>query len=155
MLRPTRGYPLKKLDSPSPGSYPFPLAPQLRVGLHASFPSPCWDFIWLELVQVLCVLSQLLWVHMCNCLPWYIRKTLFHCGHPLSLALTVFLLTLAQLPLSLGRRGWDTDVPFRVKHSEVFYSLYLDQLWVSVNHHNCKKKLLCEIWEMPQLWVEQ
>ena len=32
------------------------IAPQLDVALHAHLPSPSWDFIWLELAQVLCIL---------------------------------------------------------------------------------------------------
>lgn len=31
-----------------------------------SFTATCWDSVWPDLAQVLCVLSQLLWVHMHN-----------------------------------------------------------------------------------------
>lgn len=29
--------------------------------------APCCDFAWIQILEVLCVLSQSLWVHMCNC----------------------------------------------------------------------------------------
>lgn len=42
---------LKKTD-PSPSSYQPPLAPERGVGLGACLPSPAWDVVGNELVQV-------------------------------------------------------------------------------------------------------
>lgn len=46
--------------------FPFPHKWQ-GVRFCASLLSPYWAFLWLELAQILCTLSQLLWVHMCSC----------------------------------------------------------------------------------------
>ena len=57
--QPSKSHTLKKTDSPSQKlSIDNPL-PQLGVGLHVQLPSPCWDLIWLEVAQVLCMLSCL------------------------------------------------------------------------------------------------
>lgn len=37
------------------------------VELLAHFPFPCWDSLWFVLEQVLCNVSQSLWVHASNC----------------------------------------------------------------------------------------
>lgn len=47
--------------------YWLPTASQRETGLCVQLSSPCWDSVWLELVQVLFMLSWLLWDHMCNC----------------------------------------------------------------------------------------
>lgn len=57
------GVPLKKTDSCS--SYQLSIAPQLGMKFCAHCFSPCWDSVWLELVQVLFTLSQLLCDHTC------------------------------------------------------------------------------------------
>lgn len=47
--------------------------------------------------------------------------------------LRVFLFPLLPWFLSLGRRGYDIDVPFGVgRYSAVSYSLHLDWLWLSM-----------------------
>lgn len=61
------------LSSPSLGSYQLPIASQLEVGLHADLSPPPGCFVWLELAQVMFMLSQVLWVHICNC-PVVSRK---------------------------------------------------------------------------------
>lgn len=43
------------------------IAPPLRVGFQVQLPSPCWDLVRLGLAQVLCIPSQLLGAHICNC----------------------------------------------------------------------------------------
>lgn len=71
----------------------MPIVPQQGVGLHAHLPPPCQDFPLPVLDQVLCLLSQLLWVHICKH---------FHCGYQLSLAVAIVIFSLS-LSWSLGR----------------------------------------------------
>lgn len=78
----------------------LPIVIWLGVGLHAH-AFPCWTFVWLELMLVLCMLSQLLWIHMCSS-PAVSEKTLLLYGHLLPLACFLFLWW------SLSLR-WDTD----------------------------------------------
>ena len=59
---------LEKTDSPSFRNKQLPIAPLLGVGICAQLPVPCWDVVWHGSAQVLCMLSQPLWVHMCRCL---------------------------------------------------------------------------------------
>lgn len=58
--------PVMKTDFPSPGSYQLHIFPKLGWTFVSTSSSPCWHFIWLEHVQVLCVLLQSLWVHIYN-----------------------------------------------------------------------------------------
>lgn len=44
-----------------------------------SCPPPQGDFIWLELTRVLCMLTQTLWVHMCNFPLCLIIQNKFYC----------------------------------------------------------------------------
>lgn len=78
--------------------------------------------IWFGLLQVLCMLSQLLWVIV----------QLHCCGHPLTLVLPIFLPPFPPWVLSLRRKGYEIDVPVRTGHPTVSYSLHIDQLWLSV-----------------------
>lgn len=45
--------PLKKADFPSPSSYQGQIPSWLQWDLVPISPSPCWDFAWFELVQIL------------------------------------------------------------------------------------------------------
>lgn len=58
---------LEKIDSPSSRIYLLVIFAQLRLGLHAQFFSSCWDLAWFGLIQVLCLLSWRVWVHMKGC----------------------------------------------------------------------------------------
>lgn len=49
--------PLEKTDFPFPSSYQFQVASCLGWGLCVHLPFWCWDFVWFEPVQVLCVLA--------------------------------------------------------------------------------------------------
>lgn len=122
MLYLLKTIPLKKTDTSSPGSYQFLIASQLGLRLHANFPSPCWNMVWLELA---------LWLHMCSG-PAVSR------GHCFLIVIYCFCLlqyfhpSLLKWSLSLGRRKFSKYVQFRGEHSAVSYSLYLEQLWVSI-----------------------
>lgn len=100
-------------------------------GLLVFLPSPGWSFSWLELAKVLGVLSQKPWIQMCNCCILS-RKT--HCflvviHHPwLSLLSTLF----SAMTLKYKWKDCDAKVSFRAKHTTVDYSVYSDNLLVSV-----------------------
>lgn len=57
---------MKKTDAPSLSSHQLPVAPQLGVGHHMSFPSTCWNLEWLDLVKVWSVQSQLRYATTCK-----------------------------------------------------------------------------------------
>lgn len=80
------------------------------------------------ILSVLCMLSQSLWVNICNFSP--VSRKLFPCSHLPPLALKIFLAPLLQWSLSLGRKGCNISVPFMSEHPTVSYSLYLDQKWI-------------------------
>lgn len=65
----------------------MPIVAQQGVGLHAHLPPPCQDFSLPALDQVLCLLSQLLWVRICKPV---------HCGYRLSLAVTIVIFSLSH-----------------------------------------------------------
>lgn len=51
-------------NPPSPRNYKVPIAAWLDMEFHSRYPFPGCNLVSLELVQVFCVLSQLLWVNM-------------------------------------------------------------------------------------------
>lgn len=62
------------------------IANSSSVGHRTSWPFPgffflCWSFVWLELVRVLCMVSQPLWMwaHTYVQMPFYFRKTWLSC----------------------------------------------------------------------------
>lgn len=104
------------------------------------FAAPCWDLSGLTLRSLLPTITTS--VGSCVPLPCCFPEAQFHSSLLLLLTLTDFLLPLPRWCLSLGKTG-DTDVPFRTGHPTVFYSLHVDQLWVSVlDTICCKKKLI-------------
>lgn len=58
---------LKKTEFPShsPSSYQMTITPWLGMGLCACFPLRCLAFVWIDLTEALCMLSQLLWIYAC------------------------------------------------------------------------------------------
>lgn len=56
----------RSLKKTTLGSYQLLTAPPLRVECCAHLPSSCWILFFLELKQILCVLTQSVWVQMCN-----------------------------------------------------------------------------------------
>lgn len=96
-------------------------------------PPPCWDFVWLKLAGVLCMLSQSLCAHMCKC-PTVCRR---HCflvviHYPWLLQPGHHMLSFTGNPVPLWE-WFNIDLSFKDKHFAVSYSLHVDQLWVSVN----------------------
>lgn len=55
----------EKTSYPSPGSYQCAVTHKVVMRLHVHLPSPCWDLGCLELVQILCMLSQPQGRHCC------------------------------------------------------------------------------------------
>lgn len=107
--------------------YQYPLQYLLTLVVFYIQPSsPSWYLVCLELPQVLCMLSQLLGVHICSfstvsdkhcfliVIPWLLK---------------FFCLLFCNDLWALGE-GCDTDVPFRTEYSVVSNSLYFDQLRV-------------------------
>lgn len=97
---------LKKTECPFPKSYQSPMDPQLRVRLPAHLPSSCWNFVCLEIIRVLCMLSQPPWVQMDN--GPAMSGQLFLCCRPQLLAPTVFPPSLPQWFLSFVERAAHT-----------------------------------------------
>lgn len=68
------------------------------MGLHANLSSACQNLTWLELAQVVCIVSQPLWIPICTTL--HIQKTLFPCSTSLFLAFVIFS------PLFINNNLW-------------------------------------------------
>lgn len=102
-------------------------------------------FFWLKISQIFYMLSQLLWICMCN-FPAVFRKCSFLLFNN---HLWLFQsLCLLKWFLSFERRGYNMDVLFRADNPQISHSLHLGKLWLSVLIPiYCKTKLL---W-----WVER
>lgn len=120
-----KGHSLKRNRFSSSNSNQLSVAPQLRRGFCAHLPIPCWDFTLLEYAQVLLMLSQPLWVHMCSfsILPGKCCfLVLIHCLW----LLPCFSLLFSNDPCVLG--GWDgiQNAQFRAENSAVSRSLHIN-----------------------------
>lgn len=93
--------------------------------------SQCWNSVWLELAQVLHMLSQLLWINVCN-VSYCSQKTLLVCHQSLPLTLSIFSLPLSRWSQSPGQRRYEIDCTFHPKNFVVSFSWNFDQLWTSV-----------------------
>lgn len=153
--------PLKKTNSPSPSSYQLPMAPELWLLLHVHLPSPCWDCFWIELMQVLWMLSQPLSVQTYNYAVVSVNAALllllslsslsspYTTSGSYSLVFSLFCNDL----WALGE-GHDMDAPFRAEHFIVSYPFHLDHFQDCVNWHLLHKEfsLMC-INRCSDLWV--
>lgn len=101
----------EKTDSPSPSSYQLLIAPWWAVRLWAHLYSPFRDLSWIYLAWFLCMLSYLLWAHMCRDVLLYSGDTVSH-SHPTPMILMVFLPPLLQWFPEPQRRGFDISDPF-------------------------------------------
>lgn len=108
----------RKLTFPSHTE--MPMAPQLGVGLRSILLPPYWHLVWVKPVQVLCVLSQSLWIDICisplvsgrYCFPGDIDSP------PLTFG--IFPPPPLHRSLSLEGRGLiKTSIPFRAEGSRV------------------------------------
>lgn len=96
-------------------------------GLMPTSPSSCCDFVCLELAQVLCTLSQWLWVHKCNVLLCLENTFL---GVTATLAVTVFPLSWLLLVVHLPISGMNCNPKWRKGTPEVQISRPEDNfLW--------------------------
>lgn len=89
----------------------YVIAPQLVVRVHyPPTPPPLhlyfWDFVWLELIQISYMLSQLLWDHMCS-YPEVSGKQCFLDAIWLSLSLIIFPPTLLRGSESWRKQVWE------------------------------------------------
>ena len=115
--------------------------PSARSRLH-TYPSyPFWDFVCLWILSdlredLVCAVKST--VNSCVQLPCCVQKTLFCCSH-LPLTLTLFLPTLQQWSLSLGRHGYNRNVPFRCG---LFFSAPWPVVGLCVSNRRLAKKLL-------------
>lgn len=137
------------------------MAPELWLLLHVHLPSPCWDCFWIELMQVLWMLSQPLSVQIYNYAVVSVNAALllllslsslsspYTTSGSYSLVFSLFCNDL----WALGE-GHDMDAPFRAEHFIVSYPFHLDHFQDCVNWHLFHKKfsLMC-INRCSDLWV--
>lgn len=71
-----------------PNSSKSPITPHVQVEFPAHFLSPGMVFVLLEPMQVLCILSQSLWVDVCKCPAMYVKYCFL--SHPPLLTLIIF-----------------------------------------------------------------
>lgn len=119
--QPTVFYTIKKTNFIS-NSSKLPITSQVQVELPAHFLSPDMVFILLQLMQVLCILWQSLWVDVCKC-PAVYGKYCF-LSHSPPLTFTIFPLSFPQWSMILWRRVNDIYVSFGVDHSAVCHYVY-------------------------------
>lgn len=107
------------------------LLPLLHVGIFLA-----WVCVGLVHAATIAVIS---YVH----LPWCAQKTLVSLRNLSPLPLTIILASLSiNLPWALRVR-FTIEISLRAEPYKVPYSVYIDQLWVSVLTTTCcKKKLL-------------
>lgn len=118
--------PLKETHFLSPSHYQSPKAPQFFIRLLAYLPAPFWDFVWMWLALVLCIMSQSLWIHTQNFLVVSEKgcgKT--HLNHiapmvPTSDSYNHSMLSSMNLSWHLVERH-DVDVPFGTECSLVSF----------------------------------
>lgn len=115
---------LRNTDSDSPSSYQLPMPPQLGVGHCVHLPSPWRNLVWLEYEQVLCTLSQSLWLYIHNFHS--IQKILFPCTYPPPLALTLFL----PPPPEINPEPWKRCVWYKCSSKgHVVHKLFIFEPW--------------------------
>lgn len=91
-------------------------------------PSQCWDFVWFEPVQVLCLLPQPLSSH---------QSGVSGTTTPGSYGLPTSSFSQIQGPCWEG-----LDIPFMTECSKLSHSMHVVQLWVSVlSTVYCKNEL--------------
>lgn len=110
-----------KENSLSSSSCQLPIVPQLGSEFCVLLYPLWWDFVELELEQVLGMLSQLLWIHTYVQPPCCIQKIVSPWCH----ALTLFPSSLFYFHndiLKFWGRGCDIHIPLMTEKLTVFYS---------------------------------
>lgn len=97
------------------------------MGLYDHLSIPCWNFVQLDLGQILFMFSQPVWVQY---IQFYccMQKIKFCWWVYTAVALTVFMTPLPLWCLSLERMMCDMDVPTRANYSIVSHPMYIDWL---------------------------
>lgn len=120
----------------------MPIVSQLGVRLYAPPHRQRFCLLWAH-ARLVCAVAITLSSYMP--LPCCIQKTLFSYSNPSAQAPKILLLSFPwhSPGLGVGVGEWSVlGIPFRAEHSEVFYSLHIDQLWVSVlTSIYCRKSL--------------
>jgi hypothetical protein len=98
-------------------------------------------FFWLELEQLLCMLSVLLRVHLCNSTTGSRKHHFLHFFFYHLWLLMSFCLLILKVPHTLATM-YVMSVSFGGEHPTVHCSLHIDQMRVSASIAYCKKKLL-------------
>ena len=111
------------------GNKPTDILSNLGLAVSAS-PSQCWNPVWLRPVKVLCVLPHSLCKFTCT--------SVLLCPEDigsLESSITSGSYNAPLLPcrsLSLEKEVFNEHISFRTDCSEVFHSLHLTLLWISV-----------------------
>lgn len=113
------------------GRYKIPLVSLLVMAFCVFFLPLSWDFIWLEIPQVLCMLSQLLKVHVCNCCAVSEKTLLLLVIH--HLRVLSFCPFLNEDTWAFVEGVWNL---FPIYGSEVFFFYKLIN-WVSLSSWVC------------------
>lgn len=124
-------------------NYQLSIVLQLRVGIPAHPLAQCMDFVWIQLLQVLWMLPQLLWAHVYNC-PVVFEK---HYFFEIMCQLYPSFCFLCRDHWRLKGTEYGGDVSFSSELSIVTYSLHCGHfrsfcaspLWVA----KLQKKFQC------------
>lgn len=130
-------------DAASTSNHQLPIAPQLEGSFMSPFSLRPGSFNWFHLPQVLNKYIVTATQFMCA-MADHAWQTLFHCRHPLLLALIV-LVPLLQWSPTLENTGDITQLShFGAKHPTISWSLDIDLSFISV--------LIVIYWKKELLW---
>lgn len=104
--------------------------------------SQCWDFIWLDILQVFCIMAQSLWVSM--------HTNPYMSGSVLCVIHLVWLLQsfsfLFLYALEPWGEGFDGDILLKTECSKNLDPLHVVQLWISVLTLKSRRRFSDESW---------
>lgn len=133
--------PVEKTDLLSPSSYQLQMTPWLGMGLCPPFAFLVLGFVWIELVQVLCVLSWCLWAHVWISTVESVRCCFLGVIHNLGL--------LESFQILFCKDSYDSRGGMRQRPASL--TLCIVQLWVSVLVTVYCKKLLW--WDLNNILI--
>lgn len=129
-------------------SYQLSIPSQQVLGHWKSFPCPCCNFGWLDLVEVLCTHPQLLWVCVCNCRPC-LQKS-----HPVHLSHTTYLLPFLWWVLIFVGKEYRCPLWHYELHSFLLSIVYL-VVNICINHYLVPKEVsLMTVGCYTNLWFK-